>query len=141
MYTLPNSLHTIAPVGHASKHPACVQCLHTSLIISQRGGASRESSCACSTNATCRQVVPDRCVVLSYDIPVNPKPSDGSSFHCLHATSHALHPMHNVVSVKKPLAIPGAPPAPNVARQRLRFVDRNVRFRRQRNHRSGRIAL
>jgi hypothetical protein len=27
----------------------------------------------------------------------------GTWFHSLHATSHALHPMHSDVSVKKPI--------------------------------------
>src|SRR3954453_2970297 len=31
-------------------------------------------------------------------------PSAGSPFHCLHATSHALQPMHRDASVKKPIA-------------------------------------
>ena len=33
----------------------------------------------------------------------NVPPSEGRSFHCLQATSHALQPMHTVVSVKKPI--------------------------------------
>src|SRR5215475_11658766 len=36
-------------------------------------------------------------------MPVNAKPSSGNWFHCLHATSQALHPMQSVVSVKNPL--------------------------------------
>src|SRR5690242_3067969 len=103
MYTLSNSLRIIAPVGQASRQPACVQCLHTSLIIDQRSLTPCGSICTFSTNATCRHVVPERWTVLSYDMPVNAKPSDGNSFHCLHATSHALQPMHSVVSVKKPV--------------------------------------
>src|SRR5665809_9816 len=42
-------------------------------------------------------------------MPVNEKPSSGSWFHCLHATSQALQPMQTVVSVKKPVAISGIP--------------------------------
>ena len=30
------------------------------------------------------------------------RPSSGTSFHSLQATSHALQPMHTEVSVKKP---------------------------------------
>ena len=56
-------------------------------------------------NATCRHVDAPNATVLSYDIPVNEKPSSGNWFHCLHATSHALQPMHTVVSVKKPTVI------------------------------------
>jgi hypothetical protein len=65
-----------------------------------------------SMKPTCRQVELPRCPVLSYDMPVKLKPSSGSWFHCLHATSHALQPMQSVVSVKKPFMIspefPGA---------------------------------
>src|SRR5690242_5169521 len=39
-------------------------------------------------------------------MPVRTYSSAGSWFHCLQATSQALQPMHNVVSVKKPLATP-----------------------------------
>src|SRR5947207_11816614 len=88
----------MAPVGHASRHPARAQCLQTSDIISQRSD--------CSTKATCRHVDAPSAAVLSYDIPVKAKPSSGNWFHCLHATSHALHPMQMVVSVKKPLRWP-----------------------------------
>src|SRR4029079_2584876 len=35
-------------------------------------------------------------------MPVNTKPSAGTWFHSLHATSHALQPMHTDVSVKNP---------------------------------------
>src|SRR5437867_3336337 len=38
-------------------------------------------------------------------MPLKNRPSSGSWFHSLHATSHALHPMQTVVSVKKPLAL------------------------------------
>ena len=53
--------------------------------------------------ATCRQVSAPRPRVLSYDLPVNPCIESGIRFHSLHATSHALQPMHSVVSVKKPI--------------------------------------
>src|SRR5205823_5641337 len=98
--TVPNSVRKSEPVGQTSRHAACVQCLHTSLDISHcrspaplpsplsRAGLRR------SMNATCRQVsAPSRCV-LSYDMPVNCSPSSGTRFHSLHATSHALQPMH-----------------------------------------------
>ena len=52
--------------------------------------------------ATCRQVEAPRATVLSYDIPDRLMPSSGTAFHSLQATSHALHPMHTDVSVKKP---------------------------------------
>ena len=41
-------------------------------------------------------------MVLSYDIPVRDRPSSGTWFHSLHATSQALQPMQTEVSVKKP---------------------------------------
>src|SRR3954451_21923614 len=97
-----NSVRMIEPVGHASRHAAVEQCLQTSLIISHENLSP--SAAGFSTNATCRHVDAPRCTVLSYDIPVNENPSSGSWFHCLHATSQALHPMHTVVSVKKPTA-------------------------------------
>ncbi len=62
-------------------------------------------------NATWRQVSAPRPTVLSYDIPVSFSPSSGMWFHSLHATSHALHPMHTVVSVKNPTRA-GASPYP-----------------------------
>ncbi len=61
------------------------------------------SGLRCSMNATCRQVLAPSPTVLSYDMPVSSWPSSGTAFHSLHATSQALHPMHTVVSVKKPM--------------------------------------
>jgi hypothetical protein len=54
-------------------------------------------------NATCRHEFADRPPVLSYDWPSRSNPSSGTAFHSLQATSHALHPMHTDVSVKKPI--------------------------------------
>ena len=51
--------------------------------------------------------------MLSCDIPSRSRCSAaGTPFHCLHATSHALQPMHTDVSVKNPtrggwLDVPG----------------------------------
>ena len=53
-------------------------------------------------NATCRHVLAPSSPVLSNDIPSRLNPSSGTPFHSLQATSHALHPMHTEVSVKKP---------------------------------------
>ena len=53
-------------------------------------------------NCTWRQRLAPSAPELSYDSPVNPCGSSGTPFHCLHATSHALQPMHTVVSVKNP---------------------------------------
>src|SRR5207247_85800 len=101
-YTESNSVRTMAPVGQFSRHPARLQCLQTSDIISHE---KVPSAVVCpprgtgrSTNATWRQVEAPSDTVLSYDIAVNTKPSSGSWFHSLHATSQALHPMHTVVS-------------------------------------------
>src|SRR5205823_4308700 len=83
-------------------HAAVSQCLQTSLIINQENLSSTDGF---SMNATCRHVEAPSCTVLSYDIPLNENPSSGNWFHCLHATSHALQPMHTVVSVKNPTVI------------------------------------
>src|SRR5438067_13207788 len=77
-------------------------------------------------------------------MPVNASPSSGNWFHCLHATSQALQPMHSVVSVKKPLAMVGqaVPPArPNIASQRLRLLNANIRIRDERDQLVRRITL
>src|SRR2546421_830206 len=104
--TVPNSVRNSAPVGHTSRQAALVQCLHTSLDISQRKPSSPactpSTRVGCSMNATCRQVFAPSEPVLSYDSPVNSSPSSGTPFHSLQATSHALQPMHTLVSVKKP---------------------------------------
>src|SRR5690625_152176 len=52
--------------------------------------------------ATWRHVSAPSPPLLSYEEPSSPSESAGSSFHSLHATSHALHPMQMEVSVKKP---------------------------------------
>src|SRR3954451_16311930 len=114
--TVSNSVRNSAPVGQTSRQAACSQCLQTSDAISQR---SESPSCSvarppapstptcsaldCSMNATWRHVSAPRSIVLSYDIPVKPCSDSGMSFHSLHATSHALQPMHSDVSVKNPM--------------------------------------
>src|SRR3954447_9401221 len=99
MTTVPNSVRVIAPVGQTSRQPACVQCLQTSLDISQR----MPSFVCCSMNATCRQVFALSSPVLSYELPLQTSPSSGTRFHSLHATSQALQPMQTLVSVKNPM--------------------------------------
>src|SRR4051812_15409399 len=112
--TVPNSVRKSDPVGQTSRHAACVQCLHTSLDINQRNSCppgpswTTPGSCVaidlrCSMNATWRHVDAESRSVLSYDIAVNTSPSSCTLFHSLQATSHALHPMHTDVSVKKPM--------------------------------------
>src|SRR3954447_19381033 len=105
--TVPYSVRKREPVGQTSRHAACVQCLQTSEDISQRRGSSlssaSRSALRCSTNATCRHEFAPSVDVLSYDSPVQTRPSSGITFHSLHATSHALQPMQIDVSVKKPM--------------------------------------
>src|SRR5215469_3026325 len=105
--TVPNSVRISAPVGQTSRQAASVQCLHTSLDISQREppgcGSASPGRPICSMNATCRQVEAPSPTELSYDIPVSSSPSSGTAFHSLQATSQALQPMQTDVSVKKPI--------------------------------------
>src|ERR1051326_4437901 len=99
----------IEPVGHASRHPAFSQCLQTSDENSHdiNSGAlpPRPIAGVCSTNFTWRHVEWPSASVLSYERPLNANPSCGTSFHSLHATSQALHPMQRVESVKKPVTL------------------------------------
>src|SRR5690349_8120846 len=97
----------MAPVGQLSRHPARAQCLQTSEENSQENAPAScvESATGRSTNATCLHVEAPNVTVLSYDMPVNKRPSSGNWFHCLHATSQALQPMHRVVSVKNPFRL------------------------------------
>src|SRR5215210_5993673 len=104
--TVPYSVRKSEPVGQTSRHAACVQCLQTSELISQRNASTCSSppgsTCSgsfCSMNATCRQVFAPSSEVLSYDSPVQTRPSSGTRFHSLQA---ALQPMQIEVSVKKP---------------------------------------
>src|SRR3954465_9214249 len=98
--TVPNSVRMSEPVGQTSRHAACVQCLQTSDDMSHRKPPS-SSSTRCglrfSTNAPCRHVFAASSVVLSYERPVQLRPSSGTRFHSLQATSHALHPMQTDV--------------------------------------------
>src|SRR3982751_539099 len=103
--TVPYSVRNNEPVGQTSRQAACVQCLQTSELISHRSAstsASPRKGSFCSMNATCRQVLAPSSEVLSYDSPVQTRPSSGTRFHSLQATSQALQPMQTEVSVKKP---------------------------------------
>src|SRR5919198_5215231 len=101
--TVPNSVRKSAPVGQTSRHAASVQCLQTSEDMSQRSAPSSvRIGLRCSTNATWRQVFAPSAEVWSYDSPVQTRPSSGTRFHSLHATSQALQPMQTLVSVKNP---------------------------------------
>src|SRR5215212_149975 len=108
--TVPYSVRKRDPVGQTSRHAACVQCLQTSELISQRsasiGSSPSNGACSgsfCSTKATWRQEFAPSVEVLSYDSPVQTSPSSGTRFHSLQATSQALQPMQIEVSVKKPI--------------------------------------
>src|ERR671936_1451733 len=104
--TVPYSVRNSEPVGQTSRQAACVQCLQTSELISQRRASTSPSpprtGSFCSMKATCRQVFAPSSEVLSYDSPVQTIPSSGTRFHSLQATSQALQPMQTEVSVKKP---------------------------------------
>src|SRR5256885_4832171 len=110
MYTVSNSVRMSAFVGQTSRQLAFLQCLQTSLIISQAWPPAigvgvtiiPVLSGTCSMNWTCRQFCASSCPVLSNESAVNVGGSPGSSFHSLQATSHALQPMQIDVSVKKP---------------------------------------
>src|SRR3954469_8932317 len=107
--TPPNSVRTIAPVGHASRHPATSQCLQTSEENVQDGDsgefAPKPGSGSLSTNFTCRHVEWPRARVLSYEVPRQSSPSSATPFHSLHATSHALQPMQSVESVRNAVVV------------------------------------
>src|ERR1700730_14563817 len=100
MKTVSNSVRTIAFVGQTSRQLALAQCLQTSDIIDQAIGLSG-FLVGCSMKRTCRQLAWASWAVLSY-LPRSSSGLLGSAFHSLHATSHALHPMQSVTSVKKP---------------------------------------
>src|SRR5947199_7291605 len=84
--TVPNSVRNSAPVGHTSRHAACVQCLQTSEDISQRSASPSPPPSAssrglrCSTNATCRQEFAPSVDVWSYESPLQTSPSSGITF-------------------------------------------------------------
>src|SRR5438309_11048378 len=111
MYTVSYSVRMSAPVGQTSMQLAFLQCLQTSLIISQACppaiGVGLNTtpllSGTCSMNCTCRQFCASSWPVLSYESAVNVGGSPWSWFHSLHATSQALHPIQIDVSVKKPM--------------------------------------
>ena len=71
-------------------------------------------------------------LVLSYEIPLHTKPSSGTSFHSLQATSHALQPMQIVASVRNAVVLVSSLPIRHEAparrcadsRDRLQFSSR-----------------
>src|SRR5262245_1072998 len=133
MKTPPNSVRTIEPVGHASRQPAFSQCLQTSdekshrnVLLRYPASAGEAGAAPRSMNFTWRHVEWPRPAVLSYDSPVNVKPSSGTPFHSLQATSQALQPMQSVESVRKAVTATSANRDP--ADQRLGFHDAYVRL-------------
>src|SRR6266545_4911564 len=64
--TVPNSVRNSAPVGQTSRQAACVQCLHTSELISQRTpsppGAWTAVGACCSMKATCKHCTHAACL-------------------------------------------------------------------------------
>src|SRR5436190_23929962 len=85
--TVPNSVRNSEPVGHTSRQAADVQCLQTSEYMSHR--TPSPALIGCSMKATWRQVFALSSPELSYDWPRKFKPSSGTPFHSLQATSHA----------------------------------------------------
>src|SRR5690349_10904835 len=109
MKTPPNSVRTMEPVGQASRHPASSQCLQTSEENDQDADGPEfpptPGTGSCSTNLTCRQVEAPTAPVLSYESPLQSRPSSLTPFHSLQATSQALQPMHKVESVRKAVTL------------------------------------
>src|SRR2546425_11556442 len=101
MYTVSNSVRMRAFVGQTSRQLAFLQCLQTSLIISQAWPPATGVgvittpllSGTCSMNCTCRQFCASSCPVLSKESAVNFAAVPGSSFPSLHAASQALQPV------------------------------------------------
>src|SRR5712691_3537209 len=108
MKTVLNSVRMMAPVGQTSMQLACLQCLQTSDIINQAAPSPvvADWSGTCSMNFTWRQFWASSVPVLSKLSARNVGPLPSSWFHSLQATSHALHPMHTLVSVKNPYDSP-----------------------------------
>src|SRR5207245_4858443 len=108
MKTVLNSVRMMASVGQTSMQLACWQCLQTSDIMSQGWPlpATAGPAGTRSRNCTWRQFCSSSFPVLS-KLSRNFGACPGSWFHSLQATSHALHPMQLLVSVKKPYDSPG----------------------------------
>src|SRR5437867_132515 len=111
MKTVSNSVRVMAPGGQTSRQLAFLQCLQTSLIISQACPPAMGVGCTsvprlsgtCSMNCTCRQFCASSWPVLSKESARNCGLLPSSWFHSLHATSQALQPMQIDVSVKNPI--------------------------------------
>src|SRR5438034_10463564 len=115
MYTVSNSVRMSAFVGQTSRQLAFLQCLQTSLIISQAWppaigvGVTTMPvlSGTCTMNCTCRQFWESSCPVLSKESAVNFAALPASSLHSLHGTSQALQPMRIDVAATTPTVLSG----------------------------------
>src|SRR6266853_1485341 len=93
---MPFEYCTIAPgAGQAFRHPGSAQCMQPSLRISHSRSPLGFSYSVKRINV---QDSPDRSLGLSYTPTLVPI-SSRRSFHSMHATWHALQPMHLVVSM------------------------------------------
>ena len=138
MKTPPNSVRTIEPVGQASRQPAFSQCLQTSDEKSQRNvllGSRRRRRAPVSFAALDELHVPPGRGAQAAGVVVrlarHVKPSSGTSFHSLQATSQALQPMQSVESVRKAVTDRIGRRAGgtfDADRRRLRFHDPDVRL-------------
>src|SRR3712207_4790897 len=63
--TVPNSVRNSAPVGQASRQPACVQCLQTSDDISQRICLSVPLCPVCGSNSLSASALSTLCCALA----------------------------------------------------------------------------
>src|SRR5947209_19736565 len=105
MKTPPNSVRTIEPVGQASRHPACSQCLQTSEEklheLCSPALPPNPGSGASSTNFTWRQVDAPTASVLSKEKPLTSNPPSKTPFNSLQPIPNALQPSNRVRSVRK----------------------------------------
>src|SRR5215218_746443 len=63
--TVPNSVRNSAPVGQASRQPACVQCLQTSDDISQRICLSAPLCPVCGSNSLSASALSTLCCAFA----------------------------------------------------------------------------
>src|ERR671938_119234 len=84
--TVPNSVRNSAPVGQTSRHPACVQCLHTSELISQRICLSVPDCPVCGSNSDSASALSTLCCAVARlsslgpsvtERPLSPRSSPG----------------------------------------------------------------
>ena len=107
--TVPNSVRNNAPVGHTSRHPACVQCLHTSDDMSQRNsGVSGGVVSTASGGVASAEVAPPG--IVGIPRPTRARPDSRAlsmrSRSCsMNATCrHVLAPSATVLSYDMPVS-------------------------------------